>query len=66
MSELTDFRTAKDDFFRTGPQSPLDRQQQKTFTGLNYYPENPDLRFDLALETVEKPAQASMATSTGD
>lgn len=66
MTALSDFRKAKDDFFKTDHQSPLDHAQQKAFAGLNYYPENPDLRFDLSLEKVEKPEQITMATSTGD
>jgi uncharacterized protein (DUF1684 family) len=66
MSELTDFRKTKDDFFKSDPQSPLDGQQKRTFTGLNYYPENRDLRFDLTLEKIAKPEHIVMATSTGD
>jgi uncharacterized protein (DUF1684 family) len=66
MSELSDFRKAKDDIFKIEPQSPLDRQQQKTFAGLNYYPENPDLRLDLDLEKVPEPEQVILPTSTGD
>jgi hypothetical protein len=66
MSELTDFRKAKDAFFKNDHQAPLDAEQRRTFSGLNYYPENPGLRFDLALEKVEKPARIVMPTSTGD
>ena len=50
MSELTDFRKAKDEFFKENYQSPLDNQEKATFTGLKYFPENPALRFDLELE----------------
>jgi uncharacterized protein len=66
MSELTDFRQAKDDFFKSDHQSPLDFSEQKTFGGLKYYPENPNLRFDLSLERINEPEQISMPTSTGD
>ncbi len=66
MTALLDFRKAKDDYFRTDHQSPFDHAQQKTFSGLNYYPENPALRYTLSLEKVEKPEQMIMATSTGD
>jgi uncharacterized protein len=66
MSALSDFRKVKDDFFKTDHQSPFNYAQQKTFAGLNYYPENPDLRFDLSLEKAEKPEHIIMATSTGD
>ena len=66
MSTLSDFRKAKDDFFRTDHESPFDHFQQKSFSGLNYYPENPDMRFDLSLEKAEKPEHIIMVTSTGD
>jgi uncharacterized protein (DUF1684 family) len=66
MTALSDFREAKDDFFRTDHQSPFDTIQLKTFSGLNYYPENPALRLTLFLEKVEKPEHMIMATSTGD
>ncbi len=66
MSELTDLRKAKDDFFRTDPQSPLNLNQRKTFSGLNYYQENPDLRFDLLIDKEEKPENAVLKTNTGD
>ena len=66
MSELTDFRKAKDDFFKNESQSPLDFTQKKTFAGLNYYPENPQLRFDLLLEKSGAAEHVVMATSTGD
>jgi len=66
MTNLSDFRRDKDDFLRNEPQSPLDRDQQKSFTGLKYYPENPSLRINLPLEKVEKPERVVMVTSTGD
>ena len=66
MSELTDFRKTKDTFFKEDHQSPLDSREKKDFSGLHYYPENPDLRFDLALEKVPEPEQVSLPTSTGD
>jgi uncharacterized protein (DUF1684 family) len=66
MSKLTEFRSYKDDFFKNDPQSPFDHAQQKAFSGLKYFPENPKLRFDLQLEKVEKSEQIVMATSTGD
>lgn len=66
MSELTDFRKAKDEFFKTDRQSPVDFSEQKNFTGLKYYPENPSLRFDLAIEKAKTQERIIMATSTGD
>ena len=66
MSELTDFRKLKDDFFKTDHQSPLDSNEQKNFTGLKYYPEDPSLRYELLLDNVKEPEPIIMATSTGD
>ena len=66
MSKLADFRSAKDYFFQNDSQSPLDPAQRKTFTGLNYYPENPNSRFELPLERAVKNKQIIMLTSTGD
>ena len=66
MSELTEFRKAKDLFFKEDHQSPLDNQEKKTFSGLKYYPENPALRFDLVLEKIPRPDQVTMTTFTGD
>ena len=66
MSELTEFRQAKDDLFKRGFQSPLTAQQKKDFHGLDYFPENPDLRFVLPLERYPDPARVEMQTSTGD
>jgi len=65
MSELTDSRLEKDHFFKTHPQSPLEPAQKRTFTGLNYFPEDPALRLEVAVEKFAEPAMVSMQTSTG-
>ena len=44
MSELTEFRKAKDKYFQSGPGSPLTPEQKKEFAGLKYYTENAALR----------------------
>lgn len=66
MSDLDDFRAAKDEFFRNDQQSPLTREQQRSFQGLRYYPERPDLAFELRPEPYESPDRVEMLTSTGD
>jgi uncharacterized protein (DUF1684 family) len=66
MNELERFRAEKDEFFRTGDQSPLTPDQQRSFKGLNYYPENLTLRLELALERIANPEPVILATSTGD
>jgi len=66
MSDLTRNRKQKDQFFQFDPHSPLSVEQKHTFTGLNYYPENPDLRFDVTLEPFEDRPVVQMQTSTGE
>lgn len=66
MSDLTDFRKAKDAFFKNDTQSPLSREQKKTFNGLRYFPENADLCFEVTLEKAASPQHIVLATSTGD
>jgi uncharacterized protein (DUF1684 family) len=65
VSEVTGFRKAKDDFFRTSPQSPLTPKHKKSFVGLHYFPENPAFRFELPLERYANPERIQMQTSTG-
>jgi len=50
MTELERFRKQKDKFLKSDPHSPLSKEQQRAFTGLTYYPENPALRFDAKVE----------------
>ena len=68
MSEIGDFRKAKDRFFGGDRDSPLTPEQRTRFRGLQYFPESPELQFVLAVE--EFPAGArdvvQMATSSGE
>lgn len=66
MSELDDFRRAKDDFFAHDPQSPLTREQKRPFTGLHYFPENPALALEVQVEVFPDPQSIEMQTSIGD
>lgn len=66
MSELESFRAEKNDFFGHDPQSPLTAQQKRDFHGLNYFPENPDLRLDVKGEELPVKERIEMQTSTGD
>jgi len=65
MSELDEFRAEKDDFFKTHPQSPLTREQKHDFHGLNYFPENEDLRLEVQVELLNDQKPMMMQTSTG-
>ena len=68
MSELTEFRKSKDDFFASGGHSPLMAQQRGRFKGLEYYTENSDLRFELTIDELAdaQKERVDIATSTGD
>ncbi len=66
MTELDEFRAAKDEFFAQHPQSPLTPEQKASFKGLVYFPENPALRLELQPEEFPAKAEISIRTSTGD
>ncbi|MGE5597266.1 MAG: DUF1684 domain-containing protein [Hyphomicrobiales bacterium] len=66
MTALTEFRKAKDEFFRSHEQSPLDAEQRLGFHGLKYYDENPDLAVVATAEPFDPPEFVDMQTSTGD
>jgi uncharacterized protein (DUF1684 family) len=66
MSELGEFRRAKDRFFATDPQSPLTADQRRGFAGLRYFDENPDMRLEVIPEPASQGEPVEMQTSTGD
>ena len=47
MSILETIRKEKDDYFKSNQDSPIPPEQRDTFQGLIYFPENPDLRFEV-------------------
>ena len=66
MSELDLMRKEKDDFFKNSPHSPLMPEQQADFEGLNYFPENLELRLELAVDRFSEQEQIQLQTTTGD
>jgi uncharacterized protein (DUF1684 family) len=64
MSELTDFRRSKDEFFADHPQSPLTHEQQADFSGLVYFDENPALDLKVEVEEFDEKDEIVMQTST--
>ncbi len=52
---LSQFRQERDNLFATHPQSALDGEQKHTFTGLHYFPFNPDMRFTTTVNTNIEP-----------
>lgn len=65
MSELTEYRAEKDEFFKRHPQSPLTPQQRLEFNGLQYFPEHEALRLDVEVELFKDQQPMEMQTSTG-
>jgi uncharacterized protein len=67
MTDLDEFRAAKDEFFRDDPHSPLTPSQQASFDGLSYFPEDDTFRIHAVLETegVDRDERIVMQTTTG-
>ena len=51
--QLLDYRRAKDEFFATSHDSPLDHADRHDFSGLRYFEPNPDLSFTLDIEEAD-------------
>lgn len=66
MSYLTEFRREKDQYFGQDPGSPLTIEQRRGFQGLDYFDENPGLRFKLKPEPTKSDDIVPLQTSTGD
>ena len=49
-NKLLRFRKQKDDAWKHAASSPLTEEQKKSFKGLNYFPPNPNLSFELSLD----------------
>ncbi|MGF1507558.1 MAG: DUF1684 domain-containing protein [Anaerolineae bacterium] len=65
MPDLDTFRQQKDHFFAHSPHSPLMPEQRESFTGLTYYPENPDLCFEISLDLFDEQDVIEMQTTGG-
>jgi len=66
MTQVTEFRKSKDQFFRHDHHSPLTHEQQHHFEGLNYFPENPALRKTVTVGVFPEKEEVTIQTSTGD
>ena len=66
MTELMKFRKQKDQFFEKDPHSPLSKEQKAAFQGLDYFPDNPDLRLVTEVKPFEVQEEVQIQTSTGD
>ncbi|MBM4424844.1 MAG: DUF1684 domain-containing protein [Chloroflexi bacterium] len=66
VTELETFRAEKDSFFARHPQSPLTPEQKRAFRGLDYFPENPALRFEADIEVFANQETIIVQTTSGD
>ena len=66
MTELDQYRARKDEFFRAHPSSPLTPEQQVGFTGLRYFPENPNLRLEVVLQSSANDKEIVYVDTTGN
>lgn len=66
--QILDWRTRRDLFFKNGEDSPLLPADRVTFTGLPYYPIDPNLRVPAALteERSNPPVIIELQTSSSD
>ena len=58
------WRATRDRLFATAPASPLLPERREAFRGLPYAPYDPDLRFEVAVETGLPPARLDVPTGT--
>jgi uncharacterized protein len=65
-SELMRFRAEKDEVFGRDPQSPLTPEQRRTFRGLAYFDENPQLVINATLDRNVEPDEVRMSTTGGE
>ena len=65
MTELDEFRREKDEFFKEHSQSPLTREQKTDFSGLQYFPENDELRLEVKVDLLGDSRPFQMQTTTG-
>lgn len=63
---IAQMRREKDAFFKSHPQSPLNRAQKAVFTGLAYYDYSPALDLTVEIETFAEQAFVPVLTTTGD
>ena len=58
-------RRGKDKFFRGSPQSPLTAEERERFTGLIYFPIDPDYRFELKLHEYDVKTPVRLEATRG-
>jgi len=59
-------RREKDIAFKSGPDSPLPEKDRAGFRGLDYYPVDPSIRFQVRLNRYPSPREVRIGTNTGE
>ncbi|CAN5730829.1 DUF1684 domain-containing protein [soil metagenome] len=62
---LKRFRARRDEFMRTHESSPLTEAQKESFVPLEYFDENPDLRFEIEPDTDIDHTPVELGTTSG-
>lgn len=65
MAEIEEFRKRKDEFFKTGAESPIPAEERESFSGLKYFPEDPNFKFEVSLARVPE-EELEFETSSGE
>jgi len=65
-AQLEEERREKDWFFAGHWQSPMSPEERAEFRGLDYYPPDPDLRFEVELHEHEEKERVRMAYTKGE
>ena len=64
--EIKKGRSAKNDFFKNHPKSPLIEEEKNNFTGLNYFPIDLDYRFELDFHEYDNKEKLEVEDSKGN
>jgi uncharacterized protein (DUF1684 family) len=65
MQSIKTFRAEKDQFFGRHHQSPLTPAQKQHFKGLNYFPENTELRLEVEIQPTPTSGNINIQTTGG-
>lgn len=62
-NRLEQQRRQKDEFFADNPRSPVPADRRASFTGLSYFPVDPDYRFEVPLDEHDEPERITTETT---
>jgi uncharacterized protein (DUF1684 family) len=64
-TELLEYRTERDHFFKHAHESPVPHEERDAFDGLAYFEQDQDLVFEVTLDPVE-PTDVTITTTKGE